>query len=209
MIRTEGLSFRYTQGQSALQFPDVVCESGGALLITGQSGSGKTTLLSLIGGLLKPEAGKVCIGTEDFATLSAKKLDQFRGKHIGFVLQHHYFVESISVENNLMLAQSASGNKADKNRVVELLRELNLAEKAKKRPSQLSGGERQRLGIARALVNQPAMILADEPTSSLDRKHCDEVIELLKNHTARHRASLIVVSHDERLKAEFQNQLAL
>ena len=177
-------------------------------MITGESGSGKTTLLSIIGGLLKPDSGEVNIGTKELTALNPSQTDQFRGRNIGFVLQQAHFIDAISARQNLMLTQRIAGIKSD-GFVDELLEELNIFHKRDSLPARLSVGEKQRLSIARALVNKPSVILADEPTSSLDHLNCTAVIELLQREAFRHSAALVIVTHDDRLKSVISNQVNL
>ncbi len=209
MVQTNKLSFRYSEGTSLLTFPDIFCNKGSALLITGDSGSGKTTLLSMLGGLISPNSGSVEIEGTVISSLSAKNRDRFRGKSIGFILQQHYFIEAISVLQNLTLAQKFGSGITNKESAIALLSELKLSHKKDQLPSRLSVGERQRLSIARALINKPAVILADEPTSSLDNTNCEAVIELLQMEASQSETALIVVTHDERLKRQFSNQINL
>lgn len=208
MIRTTALSYRYPGSPMEFEFPDIFCGNGEALLLTGASGSGKTTLLSLVGGLKKQNSGTIVIDSTNLDALSTSELDKFRGAQIGFVFQQHYFIESISVWQNLALARKVAGKKVG-GEIDELLKELGIAHKAKDLPSKLSVGERQRLAIARALVNEPAVVLADEPTSALDNKNCEAVVNLLMTEAKLKNTSLIVVTHDDRLKQQFSNQISL
>lgn len=209
MIHSQQIRFSYDGNTDALQFPDIYCPANEELLIAGKSGSGKTTLLSILGGLLKPTSGKVQIGGTDITNLSSKKMDQFRGRNIGFVLQQHYFVEALTVEENLKLAQRLAGNSIDRKSIAIVLEELSIDHKMKEKPSRLSVGERQRLGIARAIINKPVLLLADEPTSALDDENCNAVIQLLRKEVRHSGAALIVVSHDDRLKEHFSNSVHL
>jgi len=136
-------------------------------------------------------------------------LDQFRGKQIGIVFQKAYFVRSLTVEENLKLAQKLAGQPISNSRIIELLERLNVFHKLKAKTDSLSSGEQQRIAIARALINKPNIILADEPTSSLDDKHCYEVLELLETQAAQENATLLIVTHDARLKEKFENQIIL
>lgn len=178
-------------------------------MITGNSGSGKTTLLHLLSGLLKIQDGKIIIGESNLSEFNQKELDRFRGKNIGLVFQQPKFISSINVLANIQAAQFFGRGKVDKSAALTLLDELGIAEKAQKNTNQLSGGERQRLAIARALAAKPKIVLADEPTSSLDDENAELVYELLHQEALKNGATLIVVTHDQRLKSKFENIVAL
>ena len=208
MIATKNLSYTY-DGQQMLHFPDLRCAQREQLLLLGKSGVGKTTLLHLLGGLMKAKEGSIIIGDTDMSTLNAQDLDNFRGNHIGIVFQSPHFIKSISVLENLLLAQSLSGNKADPPFCRQMLDKLDIAYKADDVPANLSQGEKQRLSIARALVNKPLLVLADEPTSALDDQNCTTVINLLEEIVKEVGAALIIVTHDTRLKDRIDNQVIL
>lgn len=208
MIQTNQISFSYGS-QMQFLFPDISCNDGETLLITGNSGKGKTTLLHLLGGLLKPEKGSITISDTNIASLSDKKLDQFRGKNIGLVLQQSHFVASLSVLENITLASwLATGNKEEE-KAKNLLEALDLTDQMHKKTSQLSIGQQQRVSIARALINSPKVLLADEPTSSLDDENASRVAELLSKLSKEFQAALIIVTHDQRLKSLFSNHIHL
>lgn len=208
MIKIQGLKYAYAKKQP-ISFQDFICKEGEQWLLLGQSGSGKTTLLHLIGGLMKVQEGQVILNDIDIAALSTNELDHFRGKNVGIVFQKHHFVAALNVEENLLLAQELAGEKVSKTKVAELLRNLNLAERRNEKPYALSQGEQQRVAIARALINNPKVILADEPTSALDDANCEEVIQLLENQAKNYNATLLIVTHDNRLKIRFDNQIIL
>jgi putative ABC transport system ATP-binding protein len=208
MLRTSQLRFRYDGGPS-FEFPDVVCDSRQHLLLLGESGTGKTTLLHLLAGMLKPTGGKVEVDGQDLTKLSGKALDRFRGARIGVVFQTAHFVQSLTVEDNLLLPQFLAGKPVNKARAAELLRRMNLEHKLKQSPRALSIGEQQRVAIARALINEPAIVLADEPTSALDDKNAAQVIALLEEQAALTGAALVIVTHDQRLKDRFANRVTL
>ncbi len=208
MLQTQNLQYAYT-GKSPLSFPDIVCQTGEHWLLLGQSGCGKTTLLHLLGGLLTPKQGKVSIGDTTLNSLKAGELDKFRGKHVGFIFQNPHFVRSLTVAENLALAQQLAGMAIDKDRIKKLLERLSIAHKIDEKTGELSQGERQRAAIARALVNRPEVILADEPTSSLDDVNTGEVISLLEEQANEVNATLLVVTHDRRLKEKFSRQIQL
>lgn len=208
MIQTSALQFQYTNTQK-FNFPDIQCEQGSHWLVLGQSGCGKTTLLHILGGLLKPNSGTVVVQNEDITKLGEGKLDHFRGQHIGIVFQQSHLIKALSVEENLLTAQYLAGAKQDKAKIKSILEKLNLGDKLTAKPQNLSLGEQQRVAIARALINDPVLILADEPTSSLDDKNCKEVVELLLEQSRNFNATLLIVTHDSRLKTLFENQILL
>lgn len=209
MIKTENLAFRYKQEQRSFSFPDIALAEKEHLLILGKSGMGKTTLLHLLAGLLSPNSGQVSIDDINLQGLSASKLDKFRGKHIGLVFQNNHAVRSLSVLENIQARLFFSKTKVTKTKIEELLQELGLLEYKNRKVNELSEGQLQRLGIALAVVHNPKVILADEPTSSLDDENCSVVIELLKKQAEKNNAHLIVITHDHRIKSFFQNSLVL
>ncbi|MEM6966735.1 MAG: ABC transporter ATP-binding protein [Bacteroidota bacterium] len=208
MLQTKDLQFTY-DGKHQLSFPDIDCQKGEQWLLLGQSGSGKTTLLHILGGLRKPKNGQVIIDGKNIRQLSSTALDEFRGKNIGIVFQKPHFVRALTVEENLMLAQQLAGQEVNKDYIYTLLNKLNVGHKFKAKTDNLSEGEKQRVAIARALVNKPAVILADEPTSALDDKNCQEVVELLETQAKEADATLLIVTHDGRLKDLVKNQIQL
>ncbi len=208
MLQTAQLQFSYAGG-APLTFPDIHCEKGEHWLLLGQSGSGKTTLLHLLGGLLTPQTGSVTVANTQLSHLPTGKRDKFRGQQIGIIFQQSHFIRSLTVEENLMLAQKLAGAEIDRERIAQLLGDLNVGHKLKSRTDNLSVGEQQRVAIARALVNRPAIILADEPTSALDDQNCEEVIKLLEHEAQAVGATLLVVTHDGRLKERFDKKIIL
>lgn len=209
VITTQNLSFQYTPKQATLQFPDITLRREDDLLILGRSGIGKTTLLHLIAGLLKPTTGSIGINSIDLQTLSSRKRDQFTGKHIGMVFQKNHAIRSLTVMQNLQARLFFSGLKAKENQLSSLLAQLGLEQHLHNKVNTLSEGQLQRLGIALAMVHKPQLILADEPTSSLDDANCNNVIHLLKQQAEQHQANLIVITHDARIKPVFKNVLTL
>jgi len=208
MIATKDITFEYTAA-TGFHFPDLLCKAGEVLLITGNSGKGKTTLLHLLGGLLRPKSGALVVGETHIETLSDNKLDQFRGKNIGLILQQPHFVQALTVLDNVILASwLASGQKASA-KAKALLEQLGLNDQIHKLPSQLSIGQQQRVSIARALINEPLLLLADEPTSSLDDDNAQIVADLLSGLSQTYKAALVIVTHDHRLKNRFSNQIHL
>ena len=208
MLATHQLTFDYGPAKQ-FAFPDVYCANREALLILGQSGTGKTTFLHLLALLLKPKSGSVLIDQTDLAQLGPAETAAFRAKHVGIVYQKPHFVSALSVLDNLLLANYLANKLQDKSRARELANQLGFGEHLGKKTHQLSQGEQQRVSIARAVMNQPDVILADEPTSSLDDENTDRVVTLLRNQSEQIGASLIVVTHDQRLKDAFQNRVSL
>ncbi len=208
MIVAQNIVHQYPGG-SSFTYPNIALHGGETLLIKGKSGSGKTTLLHLLSGLLRLQKGVIHIDDIELQTLSAKSLDLFRGKHIGLVLQQHHFVESISAADNIRLAAFLANKKIDEQHLQHLIQTLGIAKLLHKLPGTLSVGEQQRVSIARALINKPGLLLADEPTSSLDDDNCHAVASLLKALCKDAGTALIVVTHDNRLHADFPNQIVL
>ena len=207
MIKTKDLKFNY-DNQVFFKFQDINLKSSENLLIIGSSGIGKTTLLHLLAGLLESSSGSIKLFEKELSELSSHQLDRFRKNNIGIVFQRPHFVNSLTVKENLQLAQYIA-NKKDNNRIENILKNLNIFDKSDKKTNQLSQGEKQRASIALAIVNSPKLILADEPTSSLDDVNCDNVIKLLKKQATDFGAQLIVITHDSRLKKHFKNSIEL
>jgi lipoprotein-releasing system ATP-binding protein len=208
MFQAKSISFNYNKS-TFFNFPEIHCNPSDTLLITGNSGKGKTTLLHLLAGLLRPQSGEIIIDSINIVQLSENKLDQFRGKNIGLILQESHFIASLSVLENVVLASWLASGKKATNKAKELLVQLDLENQMDKLPSQLSIGQQQRVSIARALINEPKLLLADEPTSSLDDENAFKVANLLEGLAKKYNASLIIVTHDQRLKNKFSNQVNL
>jgi putative ABC transport system ATP-binding protein len=210
MLRTSQLTYQY-DGENApsLTFPDIECETGAHWLLLGQSGSGKTTLLHLLAGMRTPTSGSIDVNGTDITKLSSSELDSFRGRNIGVIFQRPHFVRSLNVFDNIALARSLAGMDVKRTDILELLERLNIGHKVSSNVSSLSVGEQQRVAIARAIINQPTVILADEPTSALDDINTDEVLKLINDMASQVDAKLLIVTHDNRLKSEFENQIRL
>ncbi len=208
MVETTALQFAYHRHQQ-FHFPDIALQDGKDLLILGESGIGKTTLLHLLAGLLKPVSGHISIQGVDIGNLSAKAMDHFRGQHIGMVFQRPHFVSALSLRENLLLVQYLAAHKQRPDHVQEVLMRLGIGHKLHQKPQRLSQGEQQRAAIALAIINEPSLILADEPTASLDDKNCLKVAELLKEQATATSAHLIIITHDQRLKHLFENFIVL
>lgn len=199
MISIQSISHQYNEQQS-LGFKDWKINKGEQWLLLGESGSGKTTLLHVIAGILKPHTGNVLINNTNLYNMSAKQRDLFRGKNMGIVFQRPHLVKSLTITENLLIAQSFAALSRNVNRIQEVLASLNIAEKKDSYPRQLSEGQLQRVSIARAVLNKPALMVADEPTSSLDDKNAFAVMELLMSQSIQNGSALVVATHDKRVK---------
>ncbi len=208
MISVKSVSHHYSGGQQ-IAFEDWQIEKGEQWLLLGNSGSGKTTLLHILTGILKPEHGTVNIDGTAVYNLSSKELDRFRGQNIGIVFQRPHLIKSLSISENLAIAQSFAGLPADLNRIDEVLTSLGIADKKDAYPEELSQGQLQRVSIGRAVINKPALLIADEPTSSLDDKNATAVLNLLLQQSQLNQATLIVATHDKRVKDAFTNTYQL
>ena len=195
--------------RTVLDLPHFQLGAGEECLILGQSGSGKTTLLHILAGILKPSEGEVKIGGASLNEMNGTALDRFRGQHIGIVLQKLHLIAPISVLQNLLLAQSLSGRSPDEAAAMKLLDNLGIAAQSKSKPTQLSHGQAQRLAIARAVINQPKLLIADEPTSNLDDKHAEEALQILRSQAYACGAALLLATHDARVKSHIVRRLEL
>ncbi len=208
ILRLQGLRFDYGDGE-LLAFPDCEVPTGKHCLVLGPSGCGKSTLLHLIAGLLRPASGHVELAGQRVDALSGAALDRFRGRHVGLVFQRLHLLPALRVEDNLLLAQGLAGMPRNRARVHELLERLGIAHRAHARPDDLSFGQAQRVALARAVINSPPVILADEPTSNLDDDNTREVLNLLQAEASLSGASLIVATHDRRIRDAFDLRLEL
>lgn len=208
MITTNDLTFQYNTDHS-FEFPNINLKEQENLLILGKSGIGKTTLLHLLAGLLSPNSGDVTINNTTINNLSQSKLDAFRGQNIGLVFQKNLAVQSLSVVENLQARLFFSNKKSDSDKIDNLLQQLNILHCKNSKVNQLSQGQLQRLGIALSVIHNPQVILADEPTSSLDDENCKIVVDLLINQAKQTNTNLIVITHDQRIKSFFQNSITL
>lgn len=193
-----GLSHRHP-GAPVLGFADTTLAAGGTLLLRGDSGSGKSTLLALIAGLLAVQQGELTAGGVALQTLGPAARDAWRGATLGIVPQRLHLSESLSVRDNLALPYLAAGQRPDDDRIAQVLQRLGLQGLGARRPSALSGGQAQRVALARALLRRPALLLADEPTASLDDGHADAAVALLREAAAETGAALLVATHDARV----------
>ena len=208
MLKSESIIFTY-DGMTQFSFPDIQLEKGESLLVLGDSGVGKTTFIQILAGLLKSKSGKIKLENTNYNELSSKEMDQFRGKYIGMIFQKPHFVRNLNILDNLLLSLYLSEKKQDKKRVIELLEEIGLGNKLESMPNELSQGEQQRAAIALAVIKKPDLILADEPTSSLDDTNCQKIITLLKEQAAKTKSKLIIITHDNRIKNQFNKSITL
>lgn len=208
MLETRALRFSYS-GDVTFKYPDIYSDRKHPLLICGRSGTGKTTLLHLLGCILKPDDGSISIDGKNVSQLKNRELDRFRGLNTGIVYQRPHFMAALTVIDNIVMSQYFSGSKISLADARTLATRLNISHLLNKLPNQLSQGEQQRVSIARAMLNKPALLLADEPTSSLDDDNCNEVIKLLQEQSDLQGSALVIVTHDERLKKYFKNIITL
>ena len=208
MISVRGLAHRYGQ-QDALRLSEWKVAQGERWLVLGPSGCGKTTLLHVLAGLVRPSEGQVSVFDIDLLSLKGNRLDRWRGANVGIVLQALHLVKHLTVAENLRLAQYLARLPQDDARIADTLGVLGVGGKAARRPSELSQGEQQRVAIARAVLNRPKLLLADEPTANLDDQAAVKVVDLLAEQAARHGATLVVATHDARVKGKFRERLEL
>lgn len=208
MLSVRDLRFQYNHDVK-FQFPDFDCALGNTLVISGESGSGKTTLLHILGGLIRPNAGHVFLEDVEMNLLEGSDLDKFRGKNISIIFQKMHFIASISVLENIVLSQWLGTGIRNKEAAMTILEKLGIVDQRNKNVSQLSQGQQQRVAIARALINRPRLILADEPTSSLDNKNAEIVEGLLRDSAHALNAALVIVTHDMRMKNHAKNLMEL
>lgn len=202
ILRVENLTKIYGKGDTAvtaLKDISFTMEKGQFLAIIGPSGSGKSTLLHIIGGVDTPTSGKVFVDGTDIYSLDRSQLAIFRRRQIGLIYQFYNLIPVLDVEENITLPLLLDRRKEDTGRLRELLATLNLEDRVSHLPNQLSGGQQQRVSIGRALINNPALVLADEPTGNLDSKNSEEIISLLKLYNQKYNQTLIVITHDERI----------
>lgn len=198
MIHCADLAYRYPGGAELL-FPDLNVPQGGVMLLRGASGSGKSTWLALAGALLRPTRGRIAVAGQDLTRLGKMAGDTWRAKSIGFLPQKLYLSEALTVAGNLAMAQWAAGAANDKEAVSRALARLGLSDLARRKPSQLSGGQAQRVALARAVLLSPQVILADEPTASLDDDAARAALELLATTAQQLNATLVIATHDQRV----------
>ena len=200
MITTKNITKSFGSLQ-VLKGIDLEIAKGEIVSIVGPSGAGKTTLLQIIGTLDRPDGGTLAVNGTDVTTFSRKQLSDFRNQHIGFVFQFHQLLPEFTALENIMIPSFIAGksHKEAKTRAEELLRFMNLSDRATHKPAELSGGEKQRVAVARALVNHPAVILADEPSGSLDSQNKQELHQLFFDLRQEFGQTFVIVTHDEEL----------
>ena len=212
ILKVENLSKKYGKGESEVIAVDNVSfsvEKGEFLAIVGSSGSGKSTLLHLLGGVDRPTSGKVYVDGKDIYSLSDDNLAIFRRRQVGIIYQFYNLIPILNVEENITLPCDLDGNKVDERRLSELLKSLGLENRRKHLPNELSGGQQQRVSIGRALINNPAIILADEPTGNLDSKASEEIVELLKLTNKKYKQTIIMITHNLEIANEADRVLRI
>ena len=212
ILKVEHLSKIYGQGENEVRALDDVSfcvEKGQFVAIIGPSGSGKSTLLHILGGVDRPTSGKVYLEGQDVFAQNEEHLAIFRRRQVGLIYQFYNLIPVLDVTENITLPVLLDGRKVNSDRLSSLLETLNLTERARHLPSQLSGGQQQRVSIGRALMNAPAVVLADEPTGNLDSKNSQEIVELLKKSNREYGQTLIVITHDESIALQADRILAI
>lgn len=212
ILRVENLCKSYGKGETMVKALDNVSFSvnkGEFVAIIGPSGSGKSTLLHLLGGVDKPDSGKVYIDGTDIYELNETNLAIFRRRQVGLIYQFYNLIPVLDVEENITLPMLLDGKKPDKESLNRLLEVLQLSERKSHLPNQLSGGQQQRVSIGRAIMNNPSIVLADEPTGNLDSKNSSDIMELLKESNRRYNQTLIVITHDESIALQADRVIAI
>ena len=205
ILRVENLNKTYGKGENQVKAVDNVSfsvQKGEFVAIIGASGSGKSTLLHLIGGVDRPTSGKVFIDGKDIYTLNDDNLAIFRRRQIGSIYQFYNLIPVLNVAENITLPTKLDGRDVDERRLNDLLKTLGLEKRKYNLPNQLSGGQQQRVSIGRAMMNEPALMLADEPTGNLDSKASEEIISLLRLSNKKYNQTVIVITHDEKIALE-------
>lgn len=212
ILRVENIKKSYGSGDNAVKALDGVSLSvnrGDFLAIVGPSGSGKSTLLHILGGIDTPTSGRVFIDGKDIYMQSADALAIFRRREVGIIYQFYNLIPVLTVAENISLPLLMDGRKVDRDHLGGILQSLGLADRANHYPDQLSGGQQQRVSVGRALINDPAVLLADEPTGNLDSKNSQEIIELLKQSNRKQKQTVILITHDENIALQGDRLVAL
>ena len=202
VLEVKELTKKYGQGESevvALDHVSFSVERGEFVAIIGASGSGKSTLMNMIGGLDHPTGGSVIIEENDISSMSEDELAIFRRRNLGIIYQFYNLIPTLTAEENIALPWKLDGRKENKKRLAEITQMLGLEKRAKHLPGQMSGGQQQRVSIGRALINEPAFILADEPTGNLDSKTGMEIMDILKHANQKYKQTILLVTHDEKI----------
>lgn len=212
ILRVEHLSKVYGKGETAVHALDDISftvQKGEFVAIIGPSGSGKSTLLHMLGGVDRPTSGKVYIDGTDIYALNETNLAVFRRRQIGLVYQFFNLIPVLNVEENITLPLLLDGRRVDSQQLRSLTRILGLDRRLSHLPNQLSGGQQQRVSIGRALVNNPALVLADEPTGNLDRRNSSEIIDLLKLYNKQYHQTLFIITHDENIALQADRVISI
>ena len=202
ILKVEEIKKEYANGDKKLYALDNISftvNQGEFIGIVGPSGSGKSTLLHIIGGIDKPTSGKVFINGTDISHLKSDKMTIFRRQNIGIVYQFYNLIPTLNAEDNITLPVLLDGKKIDKEKLEKIIQLLNLENRRNAMPSQLSGGEQQRVSIGRALINNPSILLADEPTGNLDSKASKEIVDIFKYYNKTYKQTILLVTHDEKI----------
>lgn len=212
ILKVENLTKVYGKGENevrALNGVSFSVEKGDFVAIIGPSGSGKSTLLHTLGGVDRPTGGKVLVNGQDVYSRSDEQIEVFRRREVGLIYQFYNLIPVLNVEENMSLPVLLDGRNVNRDRLRELIRELDLVGREKHLPNQLSGGQQQRVSIGRALMNSPSIVLADEPTGNLDSKNSHEIVELLKRMNREYNQTLIMITHDESIALQARRIIAI
>ena len=212
ILKVENLTKVYGKGENevrALNGVSFSVEKGDFVAIIGPSGSGKSTLLHTLGGVDRPTGGKVLVNGQDVYSQSDEQIAVFRRREVGLIYQFYNLIPVLNVEENMSLPVLLDGRNVNRDRLRELIRELDLVGHEKHLPNQLSGGQQQRVSIGRALMNSPSIVLADEPTGNLDSKNSHEIVELLKRMNREYNQTLIMITHDESIALQARRIIAI
>ena len=212
IMRVENLTKVYGKGENEVRALDGVSfsvEKGAFVAVIGPSGSGKSTLLHILGGIDRPTGGKVFMDGKDVYAQNEEQLAIFRRRQVGLIYQFYNLIPVLNVTENITLPVLMDGQKVNQNRLAELMTTLNLTDRENHLPNQLSGGQQQRVSIGRALMNAPAVVLADEPTGNLDSKSSREIVELLKVSNEKYGQTLLVITHDESIALQADRILSI
>ena len=212
ILKVENLTKVYGKGENevrALNGVSFSVEKGDFVAIIGPSGSGKSTLLHTLGGVDRPTGGKVLVNGQDVYSRSDEQIAVFRRREVGLIYQFYNLIPVLNVEENMSLPVLLDGRNVNRDRLRELIRELDLVGREKHLPNQLSGGQQQRVSIGRALITNPKLILADEPTGNLDSKNSHEIVELLKRMNREYNQTLIMITHDESIALQARRIIAI
>ena len=212
ILKVENLTKVYGKGENevrALNGVSFSIEKGDFVAIIGPSGSGKSTLLHTLGGVDRPTGGKVLVNGQDVYSRSDEQIAVFRRREVGLIYQFYNLIPVLNVEENMSLPVLLDGRNVNRDRLRELIRELDLVGREKHLPNQLSGGQQQRVSIGRALMNSPSIVLADEPTGNLDSKTSHEIVELLKRMNREYNQTLIMITHDESIALQARRIIAI